>query len=66
MYGKIKKREPKPLERPLTPADMREMFPQAQLLCQCVEDRDTCPPGCSFLKESRAEIRSWLAGAASE
>ena len=55
------KREPKGLGRPMTPADLREMFPDARLLCQCVEDRDVCPSSCDYFKRMQGEIRGWLA-----
>lgn len=40
---------------------LRELFPDARLLCVCVEDRDACHAGCSWFKERSAEIRKWVA-----
>ena len=54
------KRVPKGLGRPMTPADVRELFPDARLMCQCVEDRDVCPSSCTYFKEAQGEIRRWL------
>ena len=42
---------------------MRELFPEARLLCVCVEDREACHAGCSWFKERSAEIRAWMAKA---
>lgn len=59
--NRFQKREPKGLGRPMTPADLREMFPDARLMCQCVEDRDVCPSSCSYFQRMQGEIRGWLA-----
>lgn len=40
---------------------LRELFPDARLLCVCVEDRDACHAGCSWFKERSSEIRKWVA-----
>ena len=54
------KRVPKGLGRPMTAADMRELFPDARLMCQCVEDRDVCPASCTYFQEAKGEIGRWL------
>lgn len=39
---------------------LREAFPDARLMCVCVEDRDACHSGCSWFREKQKEIREWL------
>jgi hypothetical protein len=38
---------------------LRELFPDARLLCECTRDLDVCPPDCSTLKVVRQRIREW-------
>lgn len=41
---------------------LRELFPQARLVCECVEDREVCPAGCPYLLRMRKVIRDWYEG----
>lgn len=45
----------------VTPAMMREWFPEARVICECGEARGVCPAGCSWLKRAREGVREWLA-----
>ena len=40
-------------------ARLREMFPEARMLCYCARERDVCPADCTNMKAAREEIRKW-------
>ena len=40
-------------------AQMRELFPEARMLCYCARERDVCPADCTNMQAAREEIRRW-------
>lgn len=38
---------------------LRELFPDARMICECHRDLDVCPADCSNLKVAREGIRRW-------
>jgi len=38
---------------------MRELFPDARMLCVCTRDLDVCPADCTNLQAARRSIREW-------
>lgn len=38
---------------------LREMFPQARMICECHRDLDVCPADCTNMQAVRKKIREW-------
>lgn len=38
---------------------LREMFPNARMVCYCHRDQGECDASCTNLKKAREEIRAW-------
>ena len=60
---RFKKRPARPLTEPMTPERLRELFPDARMLCDCPSGRDVCPATCDRFEGKRQAMRDWFASA---
>lgn len=38
---------------------LRELFPEARMVCYCHRELDVCPADCTNMRAARKEIREW-------
>lgn len=38
---------------------LREMFPNARMVCYCHRDCGECPADCTNMQKAREDIRAW-------
>lgn len=38
---------------------MRELFPNARMVCYCHRELDLCPADCTNMQKAREDIRKW-------
>ena len=38
---------------------LRELFPEARMVCYCARELEVCPADCTNMKAARAENRKW-------
>ena len=48
-------------EKPFS-QQLRELFPQARMVCMCQRDLDVCPADCTNMHAMRDQIREWANG----
>ena len=60
---KLKKVKLPPAREPLTPERLRELFPDARMVCECPSQLDVCPSSCSRFAAKRQAMRDWFATA---
>lgn len=41
---------------------LRELFPNARMVCHCQRDLDVCPADCTNMHAMRDQIREWANG----
>lgn len=41
------------------PVNLRALFPDMRLVCECVEEREVCPSGCEYFQRMRGVIREF-------
>lgn len=44
----------------VTSARLRELFPEARMVCECPSQRGDCPSSCERMRAAREAIRGWL------
>jgi hypothetical protein len=40
-------------------SQLRELFPQARMVCECARELDVCPADCTNMRAAREAIREW-------
>lgn len=38
---------------------LRELFPEARMVCYCARELEVCPADCTNMQAAREEIRKW-------